>query len=454
MAENYSGRDIIQRMDKSYRDAYTINSAYWAQGSIDKRFKVGDQTLMSILHREDEYNRGKKFFFNLIKRHVNMVAGYQRRNRKSTVAVPISTGDDALCSDYTSVLSWSENRDNFQEVFSNAFENALDTGMSLLHLYPSYINDPISGDLFTDNIAYNNFLIDPYFRKQDLSDCNYIWRRRWVSKNEAMALMPGEAEKIKGMTPGGAKDGRFPLQAELCNADTNNLFAYDEYYYRSFREATIVLDPKTQEATEWEQNENDLENEMQQTLAAQPWLVVKKVKKPTVRLAICIGKECLYDGPNLLGIDDFPFVPLLCYYEPDIQSYAWRVQGVIRNLSDAQWLYNKRKVIELDIMESQINSGWIYPVDSVVDETAFRQTGQGYLVPLKTGHLPGEVERITPPDIPASMIEISRSLSEDITKISGVNEELLGAATDEKAGILSMLRQSSRQGRLCSTSIW
>jgi hypothetical protein len=40
-------------------------------------------------------------------------------------------------------------------------------------------------------------------------------------------------------------------------------------------------------------------------------------------------------------------------------------------------------------------------------------------------------------------MELSRSLSEDITKICGVNEELLGAATDDKSGILSMLRQGA-----------
>jgi len=40
-------------------------------------------------------------------------------------------------------------------------------------------------------------------------------------------------------------------------------------------------------------------------------------------------------------------------------------------------------------------------------------------------------------------MQLSQSLSEDITKISGVNEELLGAATDDKSGILSMLRQGA-----------
>lgn len=41
------------------------------------------------------------------------------------------------------------------------------------------------------------------------------------------------------------------------------------------------------------------------------------------------------------------------------------------------------------------------------------------------------------------MIELSRILGEEIQQISGVNEELLGSAIDDKAGILSMLRQGA-----------
>jgi hypothetical protein len=81
----------------------------------------------------------------------------------------------------------------------------------------------------------------------------------------------------------------------------------------------------------------------------------------------------------------------------------------------------------------------------VTDIKAFRQSsgGDGFLIPLKSGHLPNEVQRIEPSAIPQSLMELSASLAEDITKISGVNEELLGSATDDKSGILSMLRQGA-----------
>lgn len=435
-------KEVKQMMDAYYTRSYPANGAFWQQGAIDKRFKVGDQSLWSMVYGDNQYFQSRRFFFNLIRRHINMICGYQRKNRKSTITVP-NQENDPLSDEYNAVMKWSEERDGFQEYLSQAFEGACDTGCSLLHLYPDYTLDPISGDLFTDQVSYNNFLIDPYYRKQDLTDCAFIWRRRWVNKIQAMSLLPGHADEIKKMQPSGVKDGRFPLQAELINLDTNQLFPYDEFHYRTSREATIVLDPMTGEAVEWEDDDEDEDDMMERTLAQQPWLVVKKTQVPTVKLGICLGGKVLYHGRNLLNIDPYPFIPTLCYHEPDIQSYAWRCQGIVRNLRDAQYLYNRRKVIELDILESQINSGWIYPVDVVTDPKAFRQNGQGFLVPLKAGHLPNEVQRIDPPSIPSSMMELSQSLSEDITRISGVNEELLGAATDDKAGILAMLRQGA-----------
>ena len=437
-------KNIKQMKDWFYQSNYTQQSASWMQAAVDKRFKVGDQNLYTSLYgSSNNYQQAYRFFFNLVRRHVNMICGYQRKNRKSTITIPVHENDDQLADDFNKSLKWSEDRDGYQEYQSQSFEAAVDTGMSLLHLYPDYTLDPISGDLFTDSVQSPNFLIDSFFRKQDLSDCNGIWRRRWVSKVEAKNLLPGYKKEIDKMKSGGMRDGRFPLQAELQNASVNNLMTYDEFYYRTTREGTIVLDPKTGEAVEWEQDDDDEDDLMERSLAMQPWLKVKKVQIPTVKLCISIGDHQIYDGVNLLNIDSYPFAPSLCYYEPDLQNPILRCMGVIRNLRDPQFLYNMRKCIELEILQSQVNSGWIYPVDVVTDPKAFRQTGQGFLIPLKAGRSPQEIQRIEAAAIPQSLLELSASLSEDITKISGVNEELLGAATDDKSGILSMLRQGA-----------
>ena len=437
-------KDLKQMQDHFYNTHYPINSTFWMQGAIDKRFKVGDQQMYGQIYGQNSQNM-QKFFFNLCRRHINMVGGYQRKNRKSSITIPTLENGDDLADQYNKVMRWCDDRDGFQEYLSQAFEGALDVGETLLHLYPDFTFDPISGDLFTDAVAYNNYLIDSYTRKQDLSDCNGIWRRRWTSKQMAKTLIPGYAKEIDKMNPGGMKDGRFPVQAELQNVSTNNLFTYDEFYYRTTRPGKIVLDPYTGEATEWEEDETAEEGEMERVLYQQPWLQVKEVQIPTVKLVISLGGKMVYHGKNLLGIDPYPFVPTQCYIDQDVSAYAWRKQGMIRNMRDPQFLYNMRKVIELQLLQSSLNAGWIYPVDVVTDPKCFRQTsgGDGFLIPLKTGHTVAEIQRIEPVALPQSLMELSQSLADDITKISGVNEELLGSATDDKSGILSMLRQGA-----------
>ncbi len=437
-------KDLKQMMDWFYQSNYTTNSTYWLQGAIDKKFKVGDPQTYNQFYGQNSQSV-QKFFFNLIRRHINMIVGYQRKNRKSTITIANLNNSDGLSDDYNTVMRWCDDRDGFQEYLSQAFEGACDTGETLLHLYPDFTFDPISGDLFTDAVSFNNYLIDQHTRKQDLSDCNGIWRRRWTSKEMAKSLLPGYAKEIDKMNVGGMKDGRFPMQAELQNVSISNLFTYDEFYYRTTRPGKIILDPKTGESVEWQDDETEEEGMIEQVLYQQPWLQVKEVQIPTVKLVINLSGKTVYEGKNLLGIDEYPFVPAQCYIEQDIQAYAWRKMGVIRNLRDSQFLYNMRKVIELQLLQSSLNAGWIYPVDVVTDPKCFRQTsgGDGFLIPLKSGRMPNEIQRIEPVAIPQSLLELSNSLAEDITKISGVNEELLGAATDDKSGILSMLRQGA-----------
>lgn len=429
--------------DYFYQQNYPGNSSLWIQGAIDKRFKVGDQQLYNMAMQNNGNQNYANLCFPLVRRLINMICGHQRKNRKSTIFQPISNDYDGLADDYNKTIRYCEDRDGYQEYQSQAFEGACDTGMTLLYLYPDYALDPISGDHFTDCVSYNNFLIDQYFRKQDLSDCNGIWRRRWTSKEGSKLLLPGLSKEIDRMKPGGFKDGRFPVQAELQNVSTNNLFTFDEFHYRTTREARIVLDPHTGEAIEWEDDEEEGPNMMERVLAEQPWLIVKKTQVPTVKLILSLAGKIVYHGANLLNIDEYPCVPVMCYHEPDVTAFAWRVMGIIRNLRTPQFLYNMRKIIELQILQSQINSGWIYPVDAVTDVKAFRQTGEGFLIPLKAGHLPGEIQRIEAAAIPESLLQLSQNLAEDLTKISGVNEELLGSATDDKSGILSMLRQGA-----------
>ena len=338
---------------------------------------------------------------------------------------------------------WVNKQEGVLETISEAFHGALVTGMNLLQVWVDYRSDPVSGNIRVDNCSYNSFLIDPYFRKTDLSDCNAIWKRSFLTKRECVSLLPDKTEEIIGLIgldSGTGRDGKFQFMPESYNYGMKNLLTYDEFYYRDYRTQKMLVDAQTGETMEWKSED---EETLAIFLQTYPSVTMIDQEIPTVRMAIVVQGKVMYDGPNPMGIDSYPFVPVLAYYAPQMPYFPWRIQGVVRGLRDAQYLYNRRRVIELDILESQINSGWIYKENALVNPADVFLSGQGRGLALKTDASMADVQQIVAPQIPPSMIQLSELLAKEVSEISGVNEELLGSATDDKAGVLSMLRQGA-----------
>lgn len=437
-------RPMLSRMEAFYAESITINQSFWGEADTDNRFYAGDQTAWNDLYGNLPANRRRQFNFNRIRRVINMIQGHQRRNRKSTIVIPVENGDQETADQFTKIMLWLNQQENVLETISDAFEGALVGGMNLLQVWVDYRSDPVSGDIKVDNCSYNSFLIDPYFRKADLSDCNALWKRSFLTKRECISLMPDHAEEILGLIgndSGTGRDGKFQFMPESSyNYGLKNLLTYDEFYYRDYRTQKMLVDTQTGETMEWRSTDEERLKEFLQTY---PTVTVVTQDIPTVRLAVVIQGKVMYDGPNPLGVDKYPFVPVLAYYHPELPYFPQRIQGVVRGLRDAQYLYNRRRVIELDILESQINSGWKYKENALVNPKDVFLSGQGRGLALKEEAQMTDVEQIQPPQVPPSMIQLSELLAREVMEISGVNEELLGSAVDDKAGILSMLRQGS-----------
>ncbi len=432
-------KNLLEMMDRAYTEAITINQSFWAESDIDVRFREGDQTLWNDIYGNLPAFRRRQFNFNRIRRVCNMITGFQRRHRKSITVVPRENSDNVTASQLTKLMFWALQESNGLEVLSDCFDGAVTTGLNLLNIWWDWREDPVNGSPRIDKVAYNSFLIDPFFRKHDLSDCNFVWQRRYYTKKEVMSLLPHKKEEIEGLFAGGYRDGKFQYLPESYQYGMRNLMTYDEYWYRDYREQKLLVDTTNGSTLEWKGEEKNLE----EFLSQNPEIDVITHQIPTVRLGIVVQGRVMYEGPNPLGIDRYPFVPVFCYFNPDMPYFPWRIQGVVRGIRDAQYLYNRRKVIELDILESQVNSGIKYKEDSLVNPKDIYLQGQGRGLALKREADMNDVQPIPPPQIPPSILQLSEILGREISEISGVNEELLGSAEDDKAGILSMLRQSA-----------
>jgi hypothetical protein len=436
-------KTILGRMEAFYAESITIQQAFWTEGLQDLRFYVGDQTLWNDVYGNLPVTRRRQMTFNRIRRVINLIDGFQRRNRKSTIVTPIENADNETADQFTKILMWIAQQDGVLETISEAFTGSLVSGMNLMQVWIDYRSDPVSGNIRVDNCSFNSFLIDPYFRKQDLSDCRAIWKRSFLTRRECVSLLPDKEQEIMGLISneaGTGRDGKFQFMPESYNYGMKNFLTYDEYYYKDYRKQKMLVDTQSGETMEWRSSDEERLNEY---LKAFPTVDIIEQDIPTVRLAIVVQGKVMYDGPNPLGIDSYPFVPVIAYYAPDLPYMENRIQGVVRGLRDAQFLYNRRRIIELDILESQITSGWKYKENALVDPKDVFLSGQGRGIALKEEASMDDAQQIVAPQVPPSMIQLSELLGQEISQISGVNEELLGSATDEKAGILSMLRQGA-----------
>lgn len=423
-------------MDTCYNRTQGPNTSRWAESELDTRYYCGDQTLFYAGAGNAQLYRKRAFVFNLIRPLVQMISGRQRQHRKSIICEPQDDSDSYGCSQLTKALMWSMHATKGLETFSEAFQGALITGLDLLYVGMSWEKDPINGDPIVHRLPYNTFAMDPFWTRPDLSDCGWVWYRKIVGDDEARYRYPRSGDYLSST---GWRDGRFQYLPELQLPPLAGQHVVDEFWYAARRKALFLVDVRTGDRMMYQGDPAEAE----QALTRFPELLLMEREVATVRLAIAVDGQVVEDGPNPFQTDRYPFVPLIGYYQPESAQWPLRLQGIVRGVRDPQWIYNRLKLTQLDIFESQPNSGFKYKEGSVVNPQDLLNVGQGRLIAMRQESMLSDVEQIPPPRIDASMVELAQSIKATLREVSGVNEELLGAADDDKAGILSMLRQGA-----------
>lgn len=435
--------DIDARKD--WNDCYNFALNAWqpflSEAQTDLRFYGGDQwdpALKSWLKQE----RREALVWNKIRRIVHLVGGYQRKNRLSLKVDPVGGADVKTASQLSAIVQWIMQRQNAYNILSDAFTNgALKTGINLVNVRMSFNEDPISGDVRFYRCPYNLFLLDPNMSERDLSDCDFILRRKYLSKQAVKALLPNvSAREIDLLSTSDNSDGKFNFFSVNTHKDRESLLRYDEHWKREFKKTTFLVD--TQKGNFWKWKSDDKERLLYYLRQYPQVRPIERMEK-AVRLVILVEDQVFYDGPDPDGLDDYPFVPIMGQWDPEEADFTIKCQGLVRPIRDPQTEYNKRRCQILDIMGTQLTSGWMHETGTVDDPALMYQTGQGRNIVVKDGKLP-TVKRIDAAEIPAGFFQIAEQLDRDIQEIPGANSELFGMPEHdniEVAGFLAKLRQ-------------
>lgn len=447
---------IRQSMEKNYTDCINILQTQWYQADLDQRFTMGDQDLWGLIFPGVATYRRKIFNFNIVQGCISTISGNQRRNRKGSTCIPVMRGAQKTADQITKGLYHILGKGGGYNTYSECFEKgALTQGLGFCYTYIDKTKDIVSGDIKKRYIDMKSCLFDPYFRKVDMSDCRFWWMRTFFDRYEAAVLYKELADDILALPRGSYRDDKFYYMPEVYQIQFPNLIAFDEYWYLTSREATYIIDRRTEECHEWRGDEEDLRDVMRHKYRTmegdmeegRKLFVVEKRQKPTVRRSIVINDRLLIDEANPYGIDRYPVNACLGYFNPDSPYYAYKFRGPTRDARDPQYLFNRFKVNDLDQVEAQQMGLKVKKGALVTPDDSLNQ-GNGRVLFIDPAFQMTDVEKMDVHPPAPTLIQMEQLLKEIIPEIMGVTPEMMGQEIDDKAGIITMLRQSAAQTRL------
>lgn len=431
---------LRQNMQKNYSDCINILQTQWYQADVDQRFVMGDQDIWGLIFPGVATYRRKIFNFNIINPILQAITGQQRQTRKSSICIPIHPEMQKTADQMTKCLYHVHSKSGAYGIYSDAFEQgALTQGIGLVSIFNDYSQDPISGDIRLRYVDFKSVLIDPYFRRHDLTDCRFIWTRQFFDREEAANLYPKFRDDIMALPRGSYRDDKFYYMPEVYQIQFPNVIAFDEYWYLTSRQCDYLIDVETEECQEFSGDEEDL-----RFIHAKFKGRLKLIKKakPTVRRTVLLNDKVLIDEPNPYGIDRYPYVPFLGYFTPDTPYYAYKFRGIVRDMRDAQYLFNRLKVSHLDILDAQ-QQGMKVKQGALVTPDDALNSGHGRMLTIKKEFSLDDVQSmdIHPPS--PVMLQMEDMLMNIVHRIAGVDPSAMGIDVDDKAGIISMMRQAA-----------
>lgn len=430
-------QDIIKDFGESYERAYMLWNTFFAEAYKDLSYYLGNQWSLEELAYLNNQRRSS-FTYNKIRRIINLIQGYQRKNRHSSKVTPIENASDDTATHLSDVLQYVLQSSDGYEQISDAFKGALTTGISFLSPWIDYRNDPVSGDIRFHRDDWNAVIADPFFTKKDLSDCSFLARRKFLSRSEVISLIPDKEDIIQAL-PWGTRDDKFTYMPYARQFGMQKLLNYTEYWRRKWEMKEVLVDMETGETREWNGDKKNLR------LFREHFPQIEVMKKPVqcVELGIIVEGQLLYYGKDPFGLNDYPFVPFMAIWEPSYDLWTWKCQSLVRILRDSQTEINKRRSKMVDILDSQLNTGWIAKTNSVSNPTSLYKSGQGQVIFIKPEAQMTDIQRLESPGINPSMFQLESEFEKDMFEILGISPENVGMAENddiEVAGTLARMR--------------
>ena len=444
------GKEIIFEYNERYSQSWEKLQAFNQEARTDMQFYLGKQYSPQEQQHLAE-NEREMITNNKILRAINLVTGEQRLNRLGSAFLAINNNimEEVETADQLSnAVQFVLQKQYGYFHISDCFQGALISGINFSEMYFDYTYDTDDGDIKFLRIPQNAMMWDPYFQNFDLSDCNYIMRRKYISHATAIALLPDRYKDIKKIK-GDKRDGKFPNIPFESNPNGQQLLAYDEFWERDTEQLFTAVNMKFNirkkfpRGTTRKQAQKQIDAENKKSGFEVYKLVGKD--RPVVNLYIMIEGEVMYEGKEPNNIDDYPFTPFIAYYTPEYDEYELNLQSFIRAARDPQKELNKRISKTLDFIDRRIYGGHYAKLSKLIDEDDLYNSGNHGNIGLVDEAVIGQdIAPIQYPDVPQSFFQMQNVFDENIMSVLNLNDAAFGQQQKgDQSGFKTMLQQSS-----------
>ena len=421
------------------------HAARWRDDAREAfRFYAGDQWDDSDIAKMEEQQR-PVVTFNRIMRLVNAVIGYEANNRAEVRYVPRTQGDSRINELLTSASAYFRDACDAEFEESDAFRDMIVSGMGWTNDRLSDTRNP-DYDLIEERVDPLEMLWDPSSQKPNLADARYVFRRKRYTEKEIKAIWPDFAGPFTGGFDDDTDDDgeavdRSPRSSYRADGDGKDIrpdILVLEYQYKEREAYYAVNHPGAAESVEIPAG--DLTDDLRDRLKDRGIPFVMK-RRTVTRRCFVIGRTVV-QGPDIVCPHDFTYHCMTGFR--DREHHHWF--GIVHMLKDPQRWSNKWLAQIMHILNSNAKGGLMAEESAVADRHEFEASwaDPAAVTWFSDGALKNNaVQPKPPPTWPAGVERLLQYANASFTDVSGINQELLGLADREQAGVLEWQRKQS-----------
>jgi len=188
----------LLEMQKMRDEAWYANIDWLNQAELCHKFKSGDQWSDEEKIKLQAQNR-EGLVWNYIHSGVELISGTLAQNPIRIYPYPVERSDDFLCEVMEDLIIYvDENQCNAEDEEEKAFESGIITGIGdvVVDVNP-HPDNPLELQFSEHALEAYEVLVDPAYRKSDLSDARYALYEKWITMEDFKVRYPKHIKDIE-----------------------------------------------------------------------------------------------------------------------------------------------------------------------------------------------------------------------------------------------------------------